>query len=238
MARSNSEDPEGAARLLTIQELSRASGVSVPSIKFYLREGLLAPGDPARPGRAYYDETHEERLRLVRALRDVAGLPVAVIRRVLAAVDARSADSVDVIAPAIDALAGPRARGDAVLRAARAEVDALFGDAGLEVRPEAGSRETIAKTVAALRRMNAPITMDAIAAWLEALRPAARQEIESEETRRMLLSDKPRALELAIMGTVLFEPILIALRRALHEHFTVRLVRGVRRSSPRRRGSP
>ena len=69
----------------TIQELSRESGVSVASIKFYLRESLLAPGDPSRPGRAYYDGRHVRRLALIRALRDVAGLSIDVIRRALAA---------------------------------------------------------------------------------------------------------------------------------------------------------
>lgn len=214
-------------RLFTIQELAATSGVTVASIKFYLREGLLRPGDPSRPRRAYYDEGHLRRLAVVRALRDVARLPVDAIRRAVAALDAPHADSVDAIAPAIDALAPPRRApgADAELRKARRDVSELFDRAGLVVRPQAGSRETVARSLAALRRMQAPITLEAIELWLEALRETTREEIENEDTRRILLSDKEGALEIAMLGTVVFEPIILALRRALHEHHTVGLVR-------------
>ena len=220
------------SRLFTIQELARATGVSVASIKFYLREGLVRPGDPSRPGRAYYDETHVRRLGVIRALRDTARLPIDVIRRAVSAIDEAGADAVDAIAPAIDALEPPRPpRPDAALRAARADVDALFEREKLVVRPEAGSRETIARTLASLRRIGAPITMEAVTLWLDAMRPIAREEIESESSKRLLLADKEGALEIAILGTAMFEPILLAIRRALHEHYTVQLVR--RRARPR-----
>jgi DNA-binding transcriptional MerR regulator len=214
-------------RPLTIQELSRATGVSVASIKFYLRESLLSPGDPSRPGRAYYDASHARRLAVIRALRDVAGLSIDVIRRALAAIDAPGADTVDVIAPAVDALATPRDTPpvDAELRQARRDVAASFERAELDVRPSAGSRETVARTIASLRRLGAELSLDDLERYVAMLRPLAREEIENERTRQMLLSDKEQSLELAIFGTVLFEPIIIGLRRALHEHFTTQLVR-------------
>lgn len=203
------------------------SGVSVASIKFYLREALLAPGDPSRPGRAYYDARHVRRLAVIRALRDVAGLSIDVIRRALGAIDTAGADSVDVIAPAIDALATPADTPpvDAELRRARRDVTALFERERLEVRTAAGSRETVARTVAALRRMGTPLEVADLVRYVAAMRPLAQEEIENADTRAMLLSDKEMSLEVAIMGTVLFEPIIIALRRALHEHYTTKLVR-------------
>jgi DNA-binding transcriptional MerR regulator len=75
------------AFLVRIAELSRRSGVSVPTIKFYLREGLLAPGSHTSRNQASYDETHERRLRLVRALIEVGGLSIAAVRTVLLAAD-------------------------------------------------------------------------------------------------------------------------------------------------------
>ncbi len=225
--------PEGTH--LTIQELSRATGVSVASIKFYLRETLLAPGDPSRPGRAYYDASHARRLVVIRALRDVAGLSIDVIRRALGAIDATGADAVDVIAPAIDALATPSDTPpvDAELRRARKDVTVLFDRAKLTVRRGAGSRETVARTIAALRRLGVGISVDELERYVAMLRPIAREEIENEQTRAVLLSDKEQSLELAILGTVLFEPILVGLRRALHEHFTTELVRTRTRTRPR-----
>jgi DNA-binding transcriptional MerR regulator len=55
-------------------ELAARSGLSVATIKFYLREGLLPPGEATGATRSRYDESHVRRLRLIRALTEVAGL--------------------------------------------------------------------------------------------------------------------------------------------------------------------
>jgi len=74
-----------ARRRMRMGELEELSGIPRETIHFYLREGLLPA--PARQGKtqAWYDDTHLERLRLVRRLREEKYLPVAVIRSVLRA---------------------------------------------------------------------------------------------------------------------------------------------------------
>ena len=72
---------------MKIAELSSRSGTSVPSIKFYLREGLLPAGESTGRNQAEYSDEHLHRLRLIRALMDVGGLSVAAARDVIAAVD-------------------------------------------------------------------------------------------------------------------------------------------------------
>jgi len=67
---------------MRIGELARRSGVSIPTIKYYLREGLLPPGAATAPNQASYGEEHLHRLRLIRALLDVGGLTVAAAREV------------------------------------------------------------------------------------------------------------------------------------------------------------
>ena len=64
---------------MRIGELSRRTGVPVPTIKYYVREGLLPAGQLTSPNQASYDDAHERRLRLIRALLDVGGLKVAAI---------------------------------------------------------------------------------------------------------------------------------------------------------------
>jgi DNA-binding transcriptional MerR regulator len=55
--------------LLTIDELSSATGLSVRTTRYYATLGLIPP--PIRRGRvAYYDRVHRARLDLVRALQD------------------------------------------------------------------------------------------------------------------------------------------------------------------------
>ncbi len=68
---------------MRIAELSRRTGVPVPTIKYYLREGLLPPGERTSPNQARYDESHVHRVRLVRALVEVGGLSIAATRDVV-----------------------------------------------------------------------------------------------------------------------------------------------------------
>lgn len=72
---------------MRISELSKRSGVSAASIKYYTREGLLPAGKHTGYNSIEYDESHVARLRLVRALIDSGGLSVAATGRVLAAID-------------------------------------------------------------------------------------------------------------------------------------------------------
>jgi DNA-binding transcriptional MerR regulator len=69
---------------LRIGELAERAGVSVATIKFYIREGLLPP-PPVKTGRTmgYYDEAYLERLLLIRRLREEHYLPLRAIRVIL-----------------------------------------------------------------------------------------------------------------------------------------------------------
>ncbi|GFN02698.1 hypothetical protein Smic_12540 [Streptomyces microflavus] len=72
---------------MRIGELSRRSGVPVPTIKFYVRERLLPAGELTSPNQADYGPDHERRLRLIRVLLEVGGLSLAAIAEVLEAAD-------------------------------------------------------------------------------------------------------------------------------------------------------
>jgi DNA-binding transcriptional MerR regulator len=69
---------------MRISELARRSGVSVPTIKYYLRTGLLPSGVTTARNQAVYSDAHLRRLRLVRTLREIGGLSVRTTRNVLA----------------------------------------------------------------------------------------------------------------------------------------------------------
>ena len=84
--RSNSS-PETSADdlpLVKISELARMSGVPTPTIKHYMREGLL-PGPVKRTSRnmAYYDARLSARVRAIKELQQVHFLPLKVIGDVL-----------------------------------------------------------------------------------------------------------------------------------------------------------
>ncbi len=70
--------------LLKMSELVERSGVSAPTIKHYLREGLLP--EPVRTSRnmAYYGPEFVERLSLIKRLQEQRFMPLRLIKRMLA----------------------------------------------------------------------------------------------------------------------------------------------------------
>jgi DNA-binding transcriptional MerR regulator len=75
-----------AQSMLKISELAERSGVSVATIKHYLREGLLGDEDDVlRTSRnmAYYPVQFVERVRLIKRLQEERFMPLRVIRDVL-----------------------------------------------------------------------------------------------------------------------------------------------------------
>lgn len=80
-AESTAQTPDGAAELLTVDELAVATGMTVRTTRYYAGLGLLPP--PERRGRmAYYGAGHRARLELIRALQD-HGFTLAAIEKYL-----------------------------------------------------------------------------------------------------------------------------------------------------------
>ena len=72
---------------MQLKELSEATGTSPASIKFYLREGLVPPGETIHATRARYTKKHVKRLELIRALRHIVGLNIGQIRSIVRLAD-------------------------------------------------------------------------------------------------------------------------------------------------------
>jgi len=98
-------------KLLRIGELAEASGVPVPTIKHYLREGLLP--EPMRTSRnmAYYPAEFVERIRLIKQLQEERFMPLRAIKSVLDEDPERARALVELEDRIVDrALAGERTR--------------------------------------------------------------------------------------------------------------------------------
>ena len=79
MSEKTDQRPPG----LRISELAKRSDVSIPTIKHYLKEGLLPR--PIKTGRtmSYYDESCVDRVRLIKRLQNERFLPLYVIKQIL-----------------------------------------------------------------------------------------------------------------------------------------------------------
>lgn len=194
---------------MRLAELSSRSGMSTATIKYYLRLGLLAPGRTESSTWSSYDEAHLRRLRLIRALTDVAGLSLEEIRHVVAAVDdkglashARHGAVQWALSPAVpDPSEGALAR-----------VDALLERHDWKLVPGSPHRRTLAAALDALDALDFPPTDEVLDAYVRALGPVARVELA-----RVAREDAETAAEHVVVGTLLYEPVLVTLRRIAHE---------------------
>jgi DNA-binding transcriptional MerR regulator len=203
---------------MRIAELSSRSGTSIPSIKYYLREGLLPAGAATGRNQADYGEEHVKRLRLIRALIDVGGLSVAAARDVLAAVDQAELPDHRLLGMASYALSrGPRRdRDDPGWRAARADVSALVQARGWRVHDDSPSLDQLADGVAALRDLGQEDLLDALPTYFGAAEQIAQVEVDAVIRR----GEPVRIVEGIVTGTILGETIIAAIRRLAHEHIS------------------
>jgi DNA-binding transcriptional MerR regulator len=97
--------------LLRMGELVEASGVSAPTIKHYLREGLLP--EPVRTSRnmAYYPPEFVDRIKLIKQLQEERFMPLRAIKTVLDADPERARALLELEDSILErALAGERTR--------------------------------------------------------------------------------------------------------------------------------
>ena len=188
---------------MRISELARESGVPVATVKYYLREGLLHGGELTSVTQARYDDTHVARLRLVRSLLGPGGLTVTTARAVLAALDDPPADSRDLLGVAAHAVRRP------VEVRPHPEVHALMERWGWSVRErDCLDHQVLADALEALNAAafeSPPGVLDAYAAAMD---DVARAELDHLPT-----GSRDAAVRYVVLGVVLNEPVLLAMRR-------------------------
>jgi DNA-binding transcriptional MerR regulator len=194
---------------MRISDLSRETGVPVATIKFYLREHLLPPGRSTAATQAEYGQAHVDRLRLVRALTDVGRMPLATVRWVLDVVDNAAATTAEAVGAAHDSLPPLVPHGDEPpARALR-----LVDDLGWAVDPASASLWQLEAALAAAEEVGLPLGPERLAVYAGAALDVARVDV----------ADVPRAgpqeaVHYVVVGTVLYEPVLLALRRLAQQH--------------------
>ena len=202
---------------MRISELSRVTGVPVPTIKFYLREAILAPGRRIATNQAEYDESHVRRLRLIRALAEVGGLPLATVRDVLRAVDDPDLPMHEALGIAHRALAPELAeQDDPAVAEAHTEVDRFLDRLGWKVSPDAPARNELAVALATLRHLGWPHANTRL--FEHYARAADRLAAREVERTTPTGATRSEMMERVVIGTVVFDAVLSALRRLAQEH--------------------
>jgi DNA-binding transcriptional MerR regulator len=228
---------------MRLAELSRRSGVARSTLKFYLREGLLPPGDPVGRNQARYGERHVERLALIRALREVARLPLEVIARVAAELDRALAEGwesdADPVGEALRAIYAPPARArnadeQADFEKLRGEVKAFLHGLPWTTGEEGHFfADEIADALQDLRRYVHPsypvaaLAPYARLAWRLSEAAFAQLPPGFRVPRRDRGDDIAAPSRVAILSTVLFDRIFGALRRCANSMRSIRIGLGL-----------
>nr|BFE66027.1 MerR family transcriptional regulator [Dactylosporangium thailandense] len=199
---------------MRIAELSRQTGVPVPTIKYYLREGLLPAGELTSPNQARYDDRHVQRLRLVRVLLDIGRLPIATIRQLLEALDEPDPDVHHVLGHALPSSVNGRESIDPEsVAAARKRIDRLAEERGWLVGPQAPARQAAAEVLAAFEQVGADVGV-----LLEEYADVA-ETIAVHDLAFVGRATGPEGmLYAAVVGSILGDSLLAALRRLTQEH--------------------
>ena len=188
---------------MRISELSAASGVPVPTIKYYLREKLLPEGERSSPTQASYGVAHVQRLGVIRALVD-AGVGIAGVRKVIGVLEEPPENPYDLLGAA-NAAVTPEIVGDPDLTEATALLERMGGS------PEKcfpDQLAAVAHALSTLERAGFTVPEPVMASYLEHLSAIAEAELAA--TPDTSIED---AVRYVVLGTALVEPLILALRR-------------------------
>ncbi|MDR5700942.1 MerR family transcriptional regulator [Agromyces aerolatus] len=195
---------------MRISVLAAAAGLPVATVKYYLRERLLPAGVATSTTQATYDDGHVQRLRLIRALIGTVGLSVEQTKRILQLVDQPGDDLYRTLGRALDTLppggAAPRDDADPYPRA-RAALSKL----GRAVDPAFGATAQLEAALVAAEAGGVPVDDDRLRLYGETTARLAAFDLDR------LPADDAAAIEYAVLGTALHEPVLLALRRLAHQ---------------------
>ncbi|SFR28870.1 MerR HTH family regulatory protein [Lentzea waywayandensis] len=185
----------------------------MPTIKYYLREGLLPAGVLTSPNQAHYDDEHLRRLRLVRALADVGGLSIASVREVLAAIDTRDESLHNKLGAVQEAISQPSAVELDPL--AIEDVQGFFarqGETECADVTESNVTHMLAAALSVARSVGHDQFRDLLDPYLEGLKIIAQADLDYIARQ----STRDDIIEAMVVGTLIGDTVLKAVRRLAH----------------------
>ena len=193
---------------MRISELAESTGVPVHTLKDYLREGILLPGRTVSRTRADYGPEHVERVRLVRALVEQGGVAIAGVRAILEALAAPPPSRHDLLGVA--ACAMPTTAADhPVDPEAVAVVDGL----GWHVAHDSPAIRSLSAALDAADAAGVGLSPGLLRDYAPAVRGVAEVDLGVAERT----ATPEEALRTVVIGTVMLDPVLVALRRVAQE---------------------
>lgn len=206
---------------MRMAELSEASGVPIATIKYYLREGLLPPGERTSPNQARYDDAHLRRLKLVRALLEVGKLSISQVSAVLAAMDADGDGAHKVFGVAQATVTEPGLADDddtEVARRARQRVADLVAHLRWQLSPDSVSASALARVIATIIELGDESVIGQLEERAKAMERLAELDLDLVDIQ----PDLESRVQMVVIGTVIGDWAMAALRRMAQEDASAR----------------
>jgi DNA-binding transcriptional MerR regulator len=200
---------------MLVSELAERADVPVATVKYYLREGLLPPGDVTGPRRAEYDDSHLRRLRILRALREVGGAPVSALQVIVDAVEDDSRPMHDTLCEISDELSPSLPVEEPDRESVPLVTAAIAGVGWTGVRQDAAARQRLAELVQLVREELLTVDEQILAYYAGLADQLCRTELALMDTTK----DRQGRLEDMVVGEAVFGDILTLFRRLGHEHY-------------------
>ncbi len=193
---------------MKISELAAESGVPLATVKFYLREGLLMPGQAVSRTQADYDQEHVARVKLVKTLSQQPGFSYQLIGRILDLVADEERPAPQRLGEAMAQLPPGPGTADDIPRAR-----ALAKELDLALDESSSCVSHLEAALAAPDDVGLPCSTERFQVYWRHIRDLAEFEVKGVAGE----SSAAASLQHAVVGTAIYEPVLLALRRLAHQ---------------------
>ncbi len=197
-----------------ISELSERTQVPIDTIKHYLRIGVLHRGTPIADRRSEYDETHVERLRLIRAMIEIGGMRLDSVRRVFDSVDESQTSLRQALGQAHYELSRRFLEDHEPSAQSLATVDGVIARQGWDIWDQSVHRVALAASLDTLSQVDSSINDVLLDFYAQVVDQIAAFEISHVDAS----SSHDAAIRSVVIGTALYEPLILLLRRLAQEH--------------------
>jgi DNA-binding transcriptional MerR regulator len=215
---------------MRMTELSARSGLSIPTIKYYKRRGLLPPGRATYRNQIDYAPAHVERLRLIRVLTEVVGLTLDGVRALLEVIDDPARGSADVLVTAQDLVplgGAGLSHDDEAWRHVRGRLSTFLTARAWRVRPDATALDDATDVLAALRLLGHELRPDVLAEYAQLAKATVAAEM-----RLIPVQPRSAAVRTILKLTTINENLFGALRRLAREDLYSRSTQFVTQNWP------
>ncbi|TQF68594.1 MerR family transcriptional regulator [Rhodococcus spelaei] len=200
---------------MRVSELVERSGVPLATIKFYLREGVLMPGEATSATQSRYGEQHVQRLALIKALAG-AGLPIHKIRAIVRLVDEPGDDLYATLGRAV-AMLPPYPDGERDADGDYPRARRVLERLGQVYDPDFPAVAQLERALKAVEEVGIPMTDQRVDAYGRHIMGIARMELD------LMPADSAAAVEYAVLGTAVYEPVIAAMRRVAYQDIASRI---------------